>query len=159
MLPIFKIRRLYANDIFNLNLTNLDASTENYTFDYYMYYLLNHSEDCICVEMDGDVVAYLLGKHETRNKVFSAHVSALTVAPVYRKTGIGKTLMNFFRDNAEAKGAEFIDLYVRKSNVAFNFYTNLGYVINEEILNYYSEPEENAYDMRLYLNKKQQDNK
>ena len=42
-----------------------------------------------------------------------------------------------------------MDLFVRSSNeVAIGMYQKLGYVIYRRIRNYYSGPEEDAFDMR-----------
>lgn len=43
----------------------------------------------------------------------------------------------------------FVDLFVRKSNdVAIGMYRHMGYEVYQVVDRYYSEPEEDSYDMR-----------
>lgn len=151
----------YPSDIFSLDMANLDKVTENYSFEYYLHYLLNHSDDCYKIasseKISSDflythaVLAYLIGKHEMSDG-FHAHVTALTVAPQYRKFKFGTNLMNILKGNAVENNAEFVDLFVRISNSsAIAFYTSLGYVVHKRVPSYYASPEEDAYDMRFCL--------
>jgi ribosomal protein S18 acetylase RimI-like enzyme len=50
-------------------------------------------------------MGYVIGKAEGEDKLWHGHVSALTVAPEYRRLGLAKTLMDYF-----------VDLFVRQSN-------------------------------------------
>eukprot|EP00866_Antonospora_locustae_P000860 jgi/Antlo1/860/1971 len=158
---MYSIEPFYPSDIFALDLANLDSTTENYAFEYYLHYLLHHSDDCykVCSVSTIEsqflysraVLAYLIGKHETATD-FHAHVTALTVAPQYRRLGFGAQLMNILRENGLQNGAKFIDLFVRVSNEkAIRFYHHLGYVVHRTVFHYYASPVEDAYDMRLYL--------
>ena len=66
---------------------------------------------------DGSLMGYLLGKAEGDGELWHGHVSAVTVAPQYRRLGLAKTLM----DDLETKcvqvyNAYFVDLFVRASN-------------------------------------------
>lgn len=48
----------------------------------------------------------------------------------------------------------FVDLYVRVSNKkAIQMYEKMGYVVYRRVLDYYSEPDEDAFDMRKALSK------
>ncbi|KAG0438135.1 N-terminal acetyltransferase B complex catalytic subunit naa20 [Dictyocoela muelleri] len=47
---MYSIEPLIPEDILNLNLVNLDKKTENYSFGYYLHYLLEHPEDCVKVK-------------------------------------------------------------------------------------------------------------
>ncbi|KAK6011445.1 acetyltransferase, GNAT family [Ostertagia ostertagi] len=84
-------------------------------------------------------------EHRVRN-----HVTALSVAPDYRRLGLGARMMHTLEHISEMKKAYFVDLFVRVSNhVAISMYKALGYVVYREIIDYYSGPrDENAYDMR-----------
>lgn len=111
-----------------------------------------------------------MGKAEGRGENWHGHVTALTVAPDYRRLGLAATLMNFLEDVSEKykrfvhfsicyplsclfhdfyfrKNAYFVDLFVRVSNnVAIKMYTNLGYIVYRKVLEYYSgDPDEDAY--------------
>ena len=55
------------------------------------------------------------------------HVTALTVAPSWRRMGLAKKLTTALEKQCEAQNAWFIDLFVRKSNAAVNMYKGMGY--------------------------------
>ena len=58
------------------------------------------------------------------------HVTALTVAPQYRRLGLAKILTSALERGCEAQNAWFVDLFVREGNdTAVNLYRGLGYVL------------------------------
>ena len=85
-------------------------------------------------------------------KLWHGHVTAVTVAPEYRRLGIASKLMDFLESVSEhAYNAFFVDLFVRVSNnLALLMYTALGYTVYRQVLEYYSG-EEDAFDMRKAL--------
>lgn len=67
------------------------------------------------------------------------HVTAVTVAPEYRKQGLAKLLMNYLERVSENHRGFFVDLFVRASNnVAIGMYKKLGYNIYRTVNKYYS---------------------
>ena len=57
------------------------------------------------------------------------HVTALTVAPQYRRIGIAKLLTAAFEQACDNLDAWFVDLFVRAGNdTAINLYKGMGYV-------------------------------
>jgi N-terminal acetyltransferase B complex catalytic subunit len=53
------IRRMMPKDLFSLNLTNLDALTENYDVGFYLNYLMRWPSLFSVVEdRDADIVGY-----------------------------------------------------------------------------------------------------
>ena len=94
----------------------------------------------------------MLGKAEGRGGNWHGHVSAVTVAPSYRRMGLASKLMDELEGISERHhDAYFVDLFVRESNTnAIAMYERLGYVIYRTVLDYYSG-EENAFDMRKPL--------
>ncbi|XP_050749679.1 N-alpha-acetyltransferase 20 [Gymnogyps californianus] len=77
-------------------------------------------------------------------------VTALSVAPEFRRLGLAAKLMELLEGISEKKGGFFVDLFVRVSNqVAVNMYKQLGYSVYRAVLEYYSassgEPDEDAY--------------
>ena len=57
------------------------------------------------------------------------HVTALTVAPQYRRLGLAKILTGALERGCEDQKAWFVDLFVREGNdTAVNLYRGLGYV-------------------------------
>ena len=91
-----------------------------------------------------------MGKAEGSS--WHGHVTALTVAPNYRRLGLAKTLMDELERVTDTlyKGY-FVDLYVRVSNeIAIGMYERLGYSVYRRVVDYYSgsspgEPDEDAF--------------
>ncbi|EFA86228.1 N-acetyltransferase [Heterostelium album PN500] len=94
----------------------------------------------------------VLGKAEGEKENWHGHVTAVTVAPEYRRIGLADRLMNTLEEVSEkVHDAYFVDLFVRKSNtLAINMYTKFGYTVYRTVLGYYSG-EEDALDMRKAL--------
>ena len=99
-------------------------------------------------------MGYNLGKAEGDGKLWHGHVSAVTVAPAYRRIGLAKTLMDDFESICiNTYNAYFVDLFVRKSNhLAQSMYQNFGYSTYRKVIGYYcgNDPED-ALDMRKAL--------
>lgn len=91
------------------------------------------------------------GKYPETNENYS-HVTALSVSPMFRKCGLGTTLMDIILFNAKMHRSNFIDLFVRISNEsAISFYKKHEYKVHDQIIKYYNDPVEDAYDMRRYI--------
>jgi N-terminal acetyltransferase B complex catalytic subunit len=151
--PYFKLRPFHETDIFKFNNINLDQWTENYTTSFYFDYIMQYPEWCIVAEDDGIIAGYLLAKAEyyRKSEDWHSHISAISVAPEYRKSGIAKLLLDYFHKLSNLKSCIFADLYVRISNTnAIDLYKSYGYIIYRRVLDYYSG-EEDAFDMRLPL--------
>lgn len=55
------------------------------------------------------------------------HVTALTIAPQYRRLGLAKTLTDALERGCEEQNAWFVDLFVRAGNdIAVGLYKGLG---------------------------------
>lgn len=95
----------------------------------------------------------VMGKCEGEDTDWHGHVTALTVAPDYRRLGIGQRLMRHLEDVSETGEMYFVDLFVRQSNKkACQMYEKMGYSTFRRIVGYYtgSAPED-ALDMRKAL--------
>ncbi|EIJ89578.1 N-terminal acetyltransferase B complex catalytic subunit [Nematocida parisii] len=142
-----------ALDLLDLNLPNLDENTCSFSPDFYLRYLSNHSDYCLSVSSSGNAIGYIIGNYGTYKdtKALYSHVTALSISQEFRRHGIGRNLLQMYDLNAKKGKSKFIDLFVRVSNnVAVNFYKKCGYVVHKTIEKYYTEPEEDAYDMRKY---------
>lgn len=94
----------------------------------------------------------VFGKAEGKGKNWHGHLSAISVTPQYRRLGIAKELMGRLEMTSEAGKMNFIDLFVRVSNTqAIEMYQGLGYTVYRRVLEYYSDPDEDAFDMRKAL--------
>ena len=97
----------------------------------------------------------VMGKSEGEGKDWHGHVTALTVAPDYRRLGIGQQLMNHLETVSEQGDMYFVDLFVRQSNSkACQMYNKMGYSAYRTITGYYTgvNPED-ALDMRKSLSR------
>ena len=86
------------------------------------------------------------------------HVTALTVAPQYRRMGIARLLTQAFEQGCEEQNAWFVDLFVRAGNeTAVKMYKGMGYSVFRRVVDYYSDNptakggQEDAFDMRKPL--------
>ncbi|XP_054714102.1 N-alpha-acetyltransferase 20-like isoform X1 [Uloborus diversus] len=150
------IRPFTCEDMFRFNNVNLDPLTETYGLSFYLQYLAHWPEYFQVAEApNGDIMGYIMGKAEGHGENWHGHVTALTVAPEYRRLGLAATLMAGLEDISEKKRAYFVDLFVRVSNrVAVDMYKQLGYSVYRRVLEYYSgDPDEDAFDMRKALSR------
>ena len=85
-----------------------------------------------------------------------ATVGNVAVSPAFRGYGIGEKLMQTVIDEAKAKGLEYITLEVRSRNIpAISLYQKLGFTIVGSRKNYYKNPTDDAYLMKLLLQGKE----
>lgn len=90
------LRPFRADDLFKFNNINLDPLTETYHIPFYLGYLAQWPSICATFEdHTGRLAGYILGKAEGDDKLWHGHVTALTVAPEFRRLGVGKTLMDY----------------------------------------------------------------
>lgn len=150
------LRPFQMNDLFKFNNINLDVLTETYNMQFYLSYLSKWPESfTVAVAPDNhSLMGYMLGKSEGVGKGWHGHVSAVTVAPTYRRIGLAKTLMDDLEYlSTDVYNAYFVDLFVRASNtLAISMYEKFGYVKYRRVLDYYSgDDPEDAFDMRKAL--------
>ena len=88
------------------------------------------------------------------------HVTALTVAPQYRRLGLAQVLTAALERGCEEQKAWFVDLFVREGNeTAVGLYRGLGYSVFRRVVDYYSDDPtggkagEDAFDMRKPLSR------
>mmetsp|Transcript_5797 Transcript_5797/g.16570 ORF Transcript_5797/g.16570 Transcript_5797/m.16570 type:complete len:175 (+) Transcript_5797:247-771(+) len=144
------MRRFTCDDLFNFNSINLDFFTETYNLPFYLQYLAKWPEYSVVAEGPGaQCMGYILGKAEGVGPGWHGHVTAVTVAPEFRRQRLAARLMDVLEDiTVRHHDAYFVDLFVRSSNkLAIQMYTKLGYTLYRRVLGYYSG-EEDAYDMR-----------
>ncbi|MCJ1422991.1 hypothetical protein MMC29_000872 [Sticta canariensis] len=162
------IRAFRPQDLLRTNLANLDPLTENYNIDFYLHYLAKWpSLFTVAEDQHGNMTGYMMGKVEEDPSYvkfmdnylpWHGHVTALTVAPQYRRLGLAKILTSALERGCEAQNAWFVDLFVREGNdTAVNLYRGLG--VFRRVVNYYSDdptgrkPVEDAFDMRKPLSR------
>jgi N-terminal acetyltransferase B complex catalytic subunit len=143
-------------DLFKFNNVNLDVLTETYNIQFYLSYLSQWPEAFTVAQAPDShsIMGYMLGKSEGVGQDWHGHVSAVTVAPTYRRIGLAKTLMDDLEYlSTDVYNAYFVDLFVRASNsLAISMYEKFGYVKYRRVLDYYSgKYTEDAFDMRKAL--------
>ena len=146
-------RRLACDDLFRLAPTNLDVLTETYNLSFYALYLSRWPDLATLQECArGRVAAYVIGKAEGRGREWHGHVSAVTVAPEFRRLGLASALCgDLERVSDRTYRGVFVDLFVRVSNtVAINMYRKMGYAVYRRVLKYY-DGQEDGFDMRKPL--------
>mmetsp|Transcript_8267 Transcript_8267/g.17196 ORF Transcript_8267/g.17196 Transcript_8267/m.17196 type:complete len:182 (+) Transcript_8267:120-665(+) len=155
------LREATMNDLLKFNNVNLDVLTETYNMQFYYHYMSRWPEAFMVAEGpsgnddgSGELMGYVLGKAEGEDKLWHGHVSAVTVAPSYRRLGLAKTLMDDFEHLCiNTYDAYFVDLFVRETNrLAQEMYEKFGYSTYRRVVEYYSgESPEDAFDMRKAL--------
>ena len=116
-------------------------------------YLANWPEYFVCAEtLNREISGYVMGKSEGKSNLFHGHVTAITVAPPYRRQKLANKLMETLELVTETFHSEayFIDLFVRESNEnAIQMYRKMGYSAYRRVLGYYAgpSPSSNADDI------------
>ncbi|KAI0091070.1 N-acetyltransferase [Irpex rosettiformis] len=158
------LRPFRATDMFKFNNINLDIWTETYGISFYLSYLSRWPDLCCTQEApSGRMMGYVIGKAEGPGLEWHGHVTAITVAPEYRRLSIARKMMDLLENVSDQvyKGY-FVDLYVRCNNyVAIKMYEGLGYSVYRRVREYYeslglgktAKDEEDAFDMRKPLSR------
>jgi len=89
-------------------------------------------------------MGYLMGKIEGDKendikKNWHGHVTAVTVAPDFRRGGLARQFMDYLEEvTIQRHNGFFVDLFVRPSNtIAVGMYKQLGYVVYRSVVHYY----------------------
>jgi len=112
---------------------------------------------------NGRMMGYILGKAEGQDTEWHGHITALTVAPEYRRLSLARKMIDYLeRVSDKNYRGFFVDLYVRCTNdVAIGMYEGLGYSVYRRVREYYgslglgrnARDEEDAFDMRKPLSR------
>lgn len=154
-----------ATDLLKLNNINLDILTENFPLDFYAEYMILWPDLFFkSVEISDIISGYMMGKTEGKGPEWHSHITAVTVAPEFRRISLASNLCNTLEsitDNSPHL-VNFIDLFVKCNNhLAINLYEKLGYSVYRRVVGYYNgstEPypsdlkkcidDKDAFDMR-----------
>ncbi|KAG8906330.1 N-terminal acetyltransferase [Tulasnella sp. 403] len=134
------LRPFKAADLFKFNNVNMDVWTETYSISFYLTYLARWPDLCLVQEApNGKIMGYVLGKAEGPGTDWHGHVTAITVAPEYRRLGLARKMMDELeRISDEVYHGYFVDLYVRCANaLAINMYEGMGYSVFRRVREYY----------------------
>lgn len=146
------LRPFRASDLFRFNNINLDHWTETYSLSFYLSYLAQWPDLSFMqtAPSSGRTMGYVIGKAEgndvnsdqgSRSTVptLHGHVTAITVAPEYRRLGLANGMMQLLEDVSDrAYNGYFVDLFVRPSNTnAVSMYEKMGYDVYRKVKEYY----------------------
>ncbi|KAJ1307327.1 hypothetical protein OPQ81_001433 [Rhizoctonia solani] len=156
------LRPFRATDLLKFNNINLDVWTETYSISFYLSYLAKWPELCAAeISPSGKMMGYVIGKAEGVGVEWHGHVTAITVAPEYRRLSVARRMMDYLeRVSDEHHNGYFVDLYVRCSNqIAIDMYEGMGYSVYRRVKQYYTsqlpnnKDDEDAFDMRKPLSR------
>lgn len=72
-------------------------------------------------------------------------MTAVSVAPEYRKQGLARLLMNYLERVSDSENGFFVDLFVRSTNkVAIEMYEKMGYSLYRVVNKYYSSSQDSS---------------
>eukprot|EP00268_Persea_americana_P026950 TRINITY_DN26482_c0_g1_i1.p1 TRINITY_DN26482_c0_g1~~TRINITY_DN26482_c0_g1_i1.p1 ORF type:complete len:102 (+),score=8.14 TRINITY_DN26482_c0_g1_i1:129-434(+) len=93
------IRRFCCNDLLRFSPVNFDHLTETFNMSFYMTYLARWPDYFHVGEGPGNrIMGYIMGKVEGQGESWHGHVTAVTVAPEYRRQQLAKKLMNMLEE-------------------------------------------------------------
>jgi N-terminal acetyltransferase B complex catalytic subunit len=156
------LKQMGVYDLLKFNLTNMDMLTETFYSHFYSTYFAKWPEfNAVATNSLGVIMGYVMGKIEGRKtdqalKNWHGHVTAVTVAPQFRKIGLAGLLMKHLEHASEKiHDGFFIDLFVRSTNsFAISMYKHMGYSIYRTVKGYYKDSNnkpEDGLDMRKAL--------
>lgn len=106
------------------------------------------------VAEETDVIGYI----SCKLILGEGYINNIAVDSSHRKKGVAKALLSQLKHIAKQKGADFLTLEVRKSNLpAINLYSSFGYETVGERKDFYVDPTENALLLTLFLGDKNED--
>jgi ribosomal protein S18 acetylase RimI-like enzyme len=104
-------------------------------------------------------ISSVIGKAEGQGTEWHGHITAVTVAPEYRRVGVARRLINYLETvSQDIYQGYFVDLYVRCANYsAMDMYEGSGYSVYRRVKEYYgslglgkgSKDEEDAFGTPL----------
>ncbi|EES99651.1 Acetyltransferase [Giardia duodenalis] len=147
-------RRMNADDLFSVTHIQNDPFTVTFNPRFYNTYLSRFAEQCyVYSSATGGSKGYMIAKDEgyAEKGEYHVHISAVTVAPEYRRQGVSRSLIDRLEnDIGRAFNCTFCDLFVKATNsTAISVYQNLNYVVYRTIKKYYDK--EDGLDMRHSL--------
>ncbi len=107
-------------------------------------------------EFAGYVLAVI--NYDKKQQV-TCHIVSLGVYPQFRRQGFARVLMQSVEAFVAQRHPDVhhLALHVRKHNkIAYNLYCKLQYNRTKVVKGYYSDPKEDAYEMKKYLSPPQQ---
>jgi ribosomal protein S18 acetylase RimI-like enzyme len=103
-------------------------------FDF-LYYFFKKNVFTLVFEEDGRAQAFLIADLKSPT---DGHIISIDVHPSFRRSGLGRKLMDEAERIFDELGIDQVSLEVHESNViAQLFYTDMGYRLERKLFNYY----------------------
>ncbi|CAN7315909.1 GNAT family N-acetyltransferase [Paenibacillus sp. LjRoot56] len=120
------------NDVTALQIAGMDCSPlpkdrDSIYLNFYRFF----RDTCLVAVRNGEVIGFALGMVEQTSRLH-AYLNYLFVKEEYRKTGIGKRLLEQFEMAASIKGCEFVTLLTGKQE-NIDYYQRQGYEKNNDL--------------------------
>lgn len=135
-----KIRKCRYEDI--LSVSELEKECfkgESWSFGTIASAFENPSYEMLVAEEDGEIIGYGC----TCTTLDTCDLENVLVAEEYRRSGVGKSVLNALLDNAKERGADKVFLEVRVSNsAAMLLYLSCGFKGVYARTRYYSDGED-----------------
>lgn len=154
---MFVLRELLATDLLKLNMVNIDPKIGSFSSTgFYLDRLLQKDSPCYTFLYKEHPFGYIIGEHDKKKEEEEekkyTHITAVSTSPLARRMRLGSIMIESVYLDAVSNRSCFVELFVRKGNIqAISLYRKNGYTVKSVIPEYYSDPEEDAYDMRVYI--------
>ncbi len=100
--------------------------------------LKDYNSISLVARVGEDIVGFLISTVYADRKALHGHVLTIEVLPAYRRSGVGKALLDEVENIFRQKGVKSLTLEVREDNVAaIGLYRKLGYEVVGQLKNYY----------------------
>ena len=137
---MYNIRTFEPKDIFAVIKLASDTLTEKYNPSLFNYFYETYPDLFIVAEIGKKIIGFINGIKIDKEK---AKVLMIAVYEQHRKKNIASSLLKKFEHTIIKENIKEIELEVKTINEkAIKFYQKNGYVITEEIKNYYVNGED-----------------
>lgn len=144
-----KIRKMKVIDLERILEIERKSFSNPWSKNAFLYEIESKVSYPWVVELENEIIGYSI--HWLI--LDEAHLSNIAVAPSHRGKGIGKFLLEKIIESVKKKGAKFLTLEVRVSNInALYLYMKMNFKIVGIRKNYYTNPVEDAFIMLKNLN-------
>jgi [ribosomal protein S18]-alanine N-acetyltransferase len=145
----YMIRRCDRDDVPHVISINSETLPEHYTEYFYYEILAEFPETFLVVELEGNVVGYIMCRIEygfshlrKLSLARKGHIVSVSVRHEHRRRGLGSGLMHSAQEEMVKKSATECYLEVRVSNgEAIALYEKLGYRSTGRLESYYKDGE------------------
>ena len=145
-LTMVVIRPVRLFDIPDVMRIERASFREEYPRGVFLTFLESNPDTFLVAEYNGRVIGYVMAYLRPD---LEGHIMSIAVDPDYRGMGIGSTLLSEVIERLIKKGARYIGLEVRVSNLgAIALYERVGFRKIKRIIGYYADGED-AYYMLL----------